>query len=174
MHRNTYLLVLILAVFAALVVGVNVGRRFTTTPLPSQPSSPTPTQFEASSTTENGVFKSNDCGVSFSYPESLTVMPSASGSALFVDKNNPDQSVVATCQSEIPRPPIPGDKQEFLTITNAQGSVTASATLYHDASPKDGTPIDELIFLHPETGMDVYIAGFGETFDAIVKTLRLL
>ncbi len=32
MHRNTYLLVSILAVIAALVVGVNVGKKITTAP----------------------------------------------------------------------------------------------------------------------------------------------
>lgn len=161
MHRNTYLLVVFLAVFAALVVGVNIGKRMTTPVQTQETVSPTPTNADA-------VFQYSGCGIALQYPSTLTLMDSASGSALLVDKENTDQSVAVTCQKDIPRPNLTADSIETLAIGSA------SAKLYHDSSSKDGTKIDELIFKHPDTGLDVFIAGFGQSFDAIIATVRLL
>ena len=162
MHRNTYLLVVFLAVFAALVVGVNLGKRLQPTPL-APTSAPT-----ATPTAVDSLLQYSGCGISLQYPTTLTLMDSASGSALFVDKANTDQSVVVTCQKDIPRPALTTDNIETIVISSV------SAKLYHDASPKDGSAIDELIFRHPKTGLDVFIAGFGETFNSIIKTVKLL
>lgn len=159
MHRNTYLLVVFLAVFAALVVGVNIGKRIAapiqTTPTTTQ--SPTPT-----------VLQYSGCGIMLQYPTTLTLMDSASGSALLVDKTNTDQSVVVTCQKDIPRPALTTDNIETFVIASV------SAKLYHDASAKDGTPIDELIFSHPKTGLDVFVAGYGETFNSVIASIILI
>lgn len=164
MHRNTYLLVIFLAVFAALVVGVNLGKRLSSTPPPTTPA-PTPT---ATPSAALSLLQNTSCGISLQYPATLTLMDSASGSALLVDKKDTNQSVVVTCQKDIPRPALSAENTETIMISSV------SAKLYHDASPKDGAAIDELIFRHPTTGMDVFIAGFGETFDAVIKTVKLL
>jgi hypothetical protein len=51
---------------------------------------------------------------------------------------------------------------------------STSATLFHDASQKDGTPVDKLIFTLPSLPlMDVYVAGFGDTFNALIKTITI-
>jgi hypothetical protein len=54
----------------------------------------------------------------------------------------------------------------------AIGSV--SATLYHDTTPKDGQPIDILIFTHPQTGEDVLLSGMGSGFRGAIQSLTLL
>lgn len=172
MHRNTYLLVIVLAIFAALVVGVNIGKRVAD-PAPTQPvPSPSVTVLATPSASPN-TYKNPVCGISLTYPSTLNLMDSASGSALFIDKEQTSQSVVITCQKDIPRPALSASNIESLTISNESGSASVSAKLYHDASAKDSTPIDELIFRHPKTGLDVYIAGFGETFNALISTVKL-
>lgn len=178
MHRNTYLFVTFLAVFAALVVGVNLGKRSsppsnamtTITPTPLRPSdsagqAPTPT---------TALYTNKECGFSLDYPAGLTLMEGATGSAFLVNTQNQNESVAIACQEEIPRPPLTADKIETRTIYNPTKTASVSARLYHDASAKDGTPIDELIFRHPKTGIDIFIAGFGETFDNIIATVKLL
>lgn len=157
MHRNTFLLVVFLAIFAALVIGVNIGKRGASTAEPT----PIPTQAPVTQ-------HYSGCGITLEFPTTLTLMDSASGSAVLIDKTNTDQSIVIACQKDIPRPAVSTDAIETLNI----GST--SAKLYHDASPKDGSKIDELIFTHPKTDLDVFIAGFGETFNAIIKTVTLL
>lgn len=161
MHRNTFFLVLLLSVIAALLVGVNIGRTFrptaditaSVTPTPSpQPSQPT-------------VFTSQ-CRITVILPAGATVAQEATDGAQFV---NPDATVVFLgCQKDIPRPAIPAEKIETLQIASI------SAKLYHTASAKDGTPSDALIFRHPTTAKDIYLAGFGSTFSAIISSIEVL
>lgn len=159
----------ILAVVAALVIGVNIGKKFSKAPetLPLSVT-PTPTQTPIKLETYSDPY----CGISFSYPETLSVLDSASGSALLTNANDPSESIAVACQDEIPRPPLVAEKIESLILS--YGEATISAKLYHDASPKDGTPIDSLIFRHPKKRLDVFIAGFGKTFDALIQTVQLL
>ena len=175
MHRNTYLLVSLLAVFAALLIGVNVGHGFaekqtesvkiTPKPLPTVPIIPTITL---------NTYTNTICGFSLQYPNTLTKLETATGSALLVDTTTKAQSLAIACQKEIPRPPIPAEKIETKMLTNTLKTASISAKLYHDASQKDGTPIDSLIFRIPGTGLDVFIAGYGETYNQILTTLILL
>ncbi len=171
MHRNTYILVSILAVVAALVVGVNFGKKISPTAEPTpRPEADQPLAGTPEKTTT--LFTSTFCGFSLEFPSTFTLMESASGSAIMNHPSDKNQSIVATCQKDIPGVPLPPDKIESLVVTAPTGA-SISAKLYHDASPQDGTPIDALIFTHP-SGMDVFIAGFGPAFDAAIKSLRIL
>lgn len=160
MHRNTLLLVAFLAVIAALLVGLNVGRSLSPsqTPKPSPAPTPIPTI---------GYLSGTVCGVSFMYSNSLQEIESSTSGTILADATNPNNSIVIACQKDIPRVPLAPDKIETIEI----GSF--SAKLYHDASPKDGTPIDKLIFTHPKTKLDVFIAGFGTTYQALLQSLQL-
>lgn len=165
MHRNTYLLVSVLAVIAALVIGVNIGRQIKTqdTLQPQSLPSPSPKIIVASVKPYLNSF----CKVTFTYPATLTVLENASGSAAFTGPAAGD-GILLTCQKEIPRPAITQENVEELRI----GSVAAK--LYHTQSDKDGTPIDSLIFRHPGTKLDVFLAGSGEIFQNLLKTLTIL
>lgn len=166
MARNTLLFTAFLAVLAALLVGFNIGRKLKPTQPAATPSpSPTPAIARASFV--------SDCGISFDYPATLEKLDGASGSAVFTDPANEANSIAVTCQADIPRPPITPERIETVMLTSTAGA-TFSALLYHDASQKDGTPIDELIFTHPETGLDVFVAGFGTIFQQILSTLKVL
>ncbi len=171
MHRNTYLLVIFLSLFAALLVGVNIGKSLQKQPAEQSPlSGATPTS-TPSITIQT--YTDTYCGFSLSYPSNFTVLENASGSAIFNNTADTTQSMTITCQRAIPRPPIPADKIETITIPTTSGS-SVSAKLYHDSSAKDGTPIDVVIFRHPTNGMDDFVAGYGDSFNAAVKTLQIL
>jgi len=168
MHRNTYLLVIVLAIFAALLIGVNIGKRLQKqTPPPSVPR-PTPTPIITIQT-----YLDTYCGFSLSYPSNFTVLENASGSAILNNAADKTQSITLTCQKTIPRPPLSEDKIETLIIPVATGA-SVSAKLYHNSSAKDGTPIDAVIFTHPINGMDGFVAGYGDAFNAAINTLQVI
>lgn len=164
MHRNTLLLVALLAVVAALLVGINVGRSINR-PEVSQSPTPTPTP-----TPTLAYLSASACGVSFSYPNFLKGMESSTSGAILINTANPNDSIVIVCQKDIPRVPLPPEKIETIPLT---GTASISAKLYHDASQKDGAPIDKLIFTHPKTKLDVLLAGFGPVFRDLIASLKL-
>lgn len=169
MHRNTYLLVIVLSIFASLLVGINIGKKLQTKTEPALSiPTPTPTPVVTLKT-----YLNTYCGFSFSYPSTFTVLGNASGSAILHNTKDKTQTLTFTCQQAIPRPALPAEKIETLTIPASTGA-SVSAKLYHESSPKDGTLIDTVIFRHPTNGMDGFIAGFGEAFDTAIKTLQIL
>ncbi len=169
MHRNTLLLVSILAICAALLIGVNIGKRLQKqTPSPAVLQDPTPTPGITTQT-----YMNTYCGFSLSYPTTYTMLENASGSAILNSPTDKTQSITLTCQKGIPRPALPADKIETLTISTTTGS-SISAKLYHNSSASTGTPIDAVIFRHPTRGMDGFIAGYGDAFNAAIQTLQIL
>ncbi|MEK7587530.1 MAG: hypothetical protein AAB457_01790 [Patescibacteria group bacterium] len=173
MHRNTYLLVSILAVFAALLIGINLGKRFFASPVapsanrPSIQPTPTPLPIQLVS------YSNETCGFSFTYPDTFTKMDNASGSAFLINQAS-NESITVTCQKNIPRKALPQELIETVVLTDTSRSASISATLYHDTAPIDGTPLDVLIFRNPKNGLDIFLAGTGETFKNIIKTITLL
>jgi hypothetical protein len=165
MPKNTFVFIALLAVFAALVVGVNIGRSLnkspeisTETPIitPSLTVTPTP-----------AVTRYTGCGITLTYPKTLTKLDIETGGAMLINSTDTKQSIAIACQKDIPKPALVSENIESLKI----GSV--SAKLYHDSSEKDGTAVDKLLFTHPKTGQDVYVSGFGETFTSIISSIAL-
>lgn len=168
MHRNTFLLVAFLAIIAALLIGINVGKKLS----PSQNTSPV-TSSPTPSASTLVTYNNSVCGVTFQYPNSFTKTEDASGSAVFTDTSG-QQAVAVTCQNDIPKPSLDPSKIETLRIINESATASVSAKLYHDTSAKDGNPVDIIIWRAPETALDVYIAGYGNAFNQIVQTLHLV
>lgn len=173
MHRNTYLLVIILAIVAALLIGVNIGKNIFRSSAANfterAPTIPTPTSLPVQFIT----YTNAACGFSFDYPNSFTKMDNASGSAVLI---RPDgtESITVTCQKDIPRKPLPPEKIETKTLYNESRSASVSAKLYHDTSARDGTPLDVLIFRNPKNGLDIFLAGTGTTLQKIIDSLTIL
>lgn len=175
--RNTYLFISILAVIAALMIGINIGRQFPVSdagisPLPSPV---TPTIQMVESVTKN--YRNNFCKVAFDYPGTFTIFENASGSAAFTQPqrrgagftgSTTDDGIILTCQKDIPRPGVSSQSMETVRI----GSV--AATLYHTQTASDGASIDSLIFRHPMTKLDVFLAGTGEVFRKLISSITLL
>lgn len=171
MPKNTFVLVALLAIFAALVVGVNIGKRFTQ-PIAS-PSTPTinpqPSELSPTSLPKRAAYTSQQCGISFEYPENFIKQEaSQSAGAVFVAPERSADVIMVTCQKDIPRPALSPEKIETIAIGSN------SAKLYHDASAKDGAPVDKLIFRHPKTGLDIFLAGLGTSFQQAVASLKIL
>ncbi len=174
MHRNTFLLIAFLAVLAALMVGVNIGKRLSTTPQGESSQNTTASPTPSPQATTFISYTNTTCAFSIEYPDTLTILDSASGSAVLTDRNNAGDSIAITCQKDIPRSPLPQELIETVGVWNSDRSATISAKLYHDASAKDGKPMDVLIFRHPKTGLDVFLAGFGTTFQEVISSIKIL
>jgi len=169
MHKNTLLFVSFLAVIAALLIGFNLGRatpQLSNTPTQSLTPIPTPRP-------TLGYVSASTCGITFTYPNSLTPMESSGSGIILIDSEQPDTSIVVVCQEEIPRIALTPDKIETMTIQSSTGSASVSAKLYHDVSGRDGTPLDKLIFVHPKSNLDVFVAGFGPVFQQLIASLKL-
>jgi hypothetical protein len=170
MPRNTLIFVGILAVIAALVVGVNIGKSMGQAQPPSTTVTPTgtPALPQQTPTPMVTVFTNPTCGIQFTYPPTYTKLESEDGSAVIQNPQNKSETIAVACQKDIPRPPLVASKIETIQIG------TMSAKLYHDASPKDGTPLDAVIFTHPKTKLDVFVGGYGAAFDAAIHSLTIL
>ncbi len=173
MHRNTYLVITLLAVFAALVLGVNVGRKFGKTM--SEPA-PTPQAAQPMTAVDQtgSLYTNSYCGFSLTIPNGFQKLENASGSAILSNPEDPNNAIVIMCKQDIPRSSLPLGQIESVDIASAAGTPGVKASLYHETSAKDGTPIDALLFTHPTNGMDVFIAGYGQTYNNAVQTIRLI
>lgn len=156
MHRNTYLLVSVLAVIAALVIGINIGRQVATPPSPTPTPIVTPPQEEVI-ISKTKPYRNEFCKVAFDYPDNFALLENASGSAAFSGPAA-DEGILLTCQKDIPRPEIAQENVEEIRIG------TVAAKLYNNQS---------LIFRHPGTKLDVFLAGSGEIFQNLLKTLTI-
>lgn len=171
MHRNTYLFVGILAVLAALVVGVNIGKKIAPAPsvIPAGGSAqPTVTAAAAPQTYVDSV-----CGFSVQYGSGFSIQENASGSAVLTDPNDSGKSIVMTCQKDIPRPALTPDRIEQVTIRTTTGA-SVSAKIYHDSSSQNGTPMDAVIFTHPTSKLDIFLAGYGDASNSLLKTIQII
>ncbi len=169
MHRNTYLLLIFLAITAAVVTGVNLtkGRETpvaSTIPIPSPITQPTePTEYVLPG-----------CGISFTVPKDHTALEGPGTNVVFTS-NTGKGSVMVTCQKNIPRPSLTSDKTEKLAFdVPGDKPATISAVLYHDTEAKNGTPIEKLIFKHPVNGLDIFISGTGESFQTVIRQLSII
>lgn len=171
MVKTTAILIIILAIIAALITGIQIGRKVGSggllAPGPSTyltEQLPTPAVI-ASSSAQLQSFIHKECGVEFQYENSYQVTES-SNSAVLINGATGDRISLA-CAAEIPLPPLPPEKMEQATVAGQP------ATLYHDASAQTGTPIDVVIFDHPVNKLKIALLGFGEMFNRLLSTLQI-
>lgn len=192
MAKGVIILLFMLGIIAALLVGINIGKKIcnpdSSLPQPTvniQPSTTTPPTIIITPTPEvsssatlsatpvkktagTSTFTDRTCGVSFSYPGSYMKQTSVNNqSTIFTDPDNPDTAIAVACATTIPRPPISSDKIEAITVANI------AATLYHDKNP-NGDPRDEVIVKNPYNDMEVIIAGYGPTYQTILRNIRFV
>ncbi|KKR33375.1 MAG: hypothetical protein UT63_C0018G0015 [Candidatus Gottesmanbacteria bacterium GW2011_GWC2_39_8] len=188
--RNTLLLIISLVAFGSFLIGVNVGKKvafeeiklsditptltavnITNSP-PISPITPiSPTNNETMKPSNNGfsTYTNQTCGFSFTYHGSYIKEESNNNATVInLDPDNPDDKISATCQKDIPRPPLSDNKIENIEIDGI------AAKLYHDAYMKDGSPRDEVIVKLPNREEDLFIAGYGKTFNQILTTLKFI
>lgn len=159
MPRNTFLLVILLAAFAALLAGVNISRRL-------HPASPvaqiagTPTPFLTITPAPEKLFANPYCHFTIGYPSDMDLDLVGSSAAALSRKGNSD-NILMTCKETIPPITI---AHEPVTIASV------AATLYHSAL-QDGSPQDFIIVKHPNYNLQIYIGGYGQTFDYVLNHL---
>lgn len=182
MAKGTVIFLIILALVATLLFGINIGKKLgvyqntivvTPTSIPTTAPTATPTLTATPSagmrkTTGTTTFSDKSCGFAFSYPGSYINQKSVNGQATILsDPNDQKASIVATCDKSIPRPPVSSDKIESITLDGR------AATLYHDQA-SDGSPRDEVIVRHPTNGMEILLAGYGEFFQQVLASFKFI
>ncbi len=170
MHRNTYLLLILLTIFAAIVAGVNIAKPQSGEPnqinLP-ETAQPTPTPRPT-------VYNLGSCGISLIVPPNYTTIDGPESTVVLTGPSAGD-TIIVTCQKNIPRPPLPAAKIERLVFDIAEPpGASITATLYHDVSSRDATPVDKLIFRNPKNGLDIFVSGTGEGFQSLIRNLSIL
>ena len=184
MHNKTLSALSFLAVVAALLIGINIGKKISAnqklpvplpdlkiTNIPTNSSIPNPSKNPQASIgaqkKSKSTYTDNTCGFSISYSGTYLEQKSENyKSTLITEKDDPDNPIVTTCQEEIPKPPLIPEKIEDIKLDGVPGK------LYHDASAKDGKPRDEVIVKHPTRNHEIFIAGFGPASDEAIASIR--
>ncbi|MBI3380089.1 hypothetical protein HY029_05015 [Candidatus Gottesmanbacteria bacterium] len=183
MAKGTVIFLFILTIIATLLLGINIGKKIgisqstmgnqqlIITPSPTIKITPTilatpsATMKKSTGTT---TYTDRRCGFSFSYPGSFIKEKSVNGQAtILADPEDPNATIVATCDKSLPRPPVTSDKIESITLDKF------AATLYHDQN-QDGTPRDEVIVKHPTSSMEIILAGYGDIFQKILTSFQFV
>lgn len=196
MHKNTILFIILLALCSVFIATINIIRITSqpeqkvavTTPLPTsaptQIPSPTPTPELVESTRSaslSGTKKltptplpqgkqtiTTPCGLSLYLPATYAAESNQNGTTI-INTAPPQEMVVVTCEKNVFTPSVPKEQTETRTL---KGGVTA--TLYHDTSSTDGSPIDAVVFRHPKTGNEVLIVDSGTTIDTILSSITVI
>jgi hypothetical protein len=171
MHRNTIIVVAFLATFSALVVGVNIGKKFNPETKPVK----TVVNPEIKSTTPPTImptptkllYEDPICGIAFAYPKTLTKVENPSGGTMFIDINNPNNTLFYNCNKSMVRPNLPDENISNINIG------TLSAKIYQDNSQSEDKPMNKLIFHLPTKNFDIQISGLGDGFNIATASVRL-
>ena len=84
-----------LAVIAALVVGVNIGKSMRYNPTPSIPEVISPTATPAPTLVD---YTNERCGVTFMHPSNLQRLESTASGTILTDPKNQQDSIIIVCQ----------------------------------------------------------------------------
>lgn len=187
MVKSTIIFIFFLSILASLLAGINIGKKIerfqskvtptssvipvTLTPktLPTITPVASPSADTTDRPTSKSTYRNRTCGFEFSYPGSYISQKSTNEqSVIFTDPNDPSSAIASTCATEIPKPPLPPEKIETITLDSLE------ATLYHDKSAKDGSLRDEVIVKHPTNGKEIIIAGFGSAFQSALSSFKFI
>jgi hypothetical protein len=196
MSKGTIILCFTLAIVAALLLGINLGKNIDISPIatsptvsyqptkiikpptltpintlsPSIPVSASATIFLSPTLKQISytTYTNSICGFSFSYPGSFIQQKTTNEqSIIYTDPDNSKDAIAATCASSIPKPLVSADKTESILLGGR------SATLYHDQNP-DGSPRDEVIVKNPNNGLEIILAGYGSTFFTALTSFKFV
>jgi hypothetical protein len=109
-------------------------------------------------------FVSSRCQVSFPLFPGMTKTSEDEFGAILT--YNGQERITLTCQKEIPRPPVPEEKQQDVVVDGQKGMI------YDDASQKDGTSEPKLIITHPKTHEDIYLQASIPTLKKIAEAMK--
>lgn len=166
--RSTFIVVVFLAVFAAVVAGVNIARIFSPPPLPPE-NTVTPTlpvlQPTGKPEPDSLLFSDDYCQVSFAYPAGLTERRIASGTAILLDAQNDGDAVLVTCNPSLTPPDLP---------PIGEITVSGQAVSVYDTEASGSAAIRTLFFRHPETDLNTEIIFPPTLYDLVTGSLKLL
>ena len=137
MQRNTFIFTAVLAVIAALVVGVNIGKSMRYAPTPSIPIIVSPTATPASTLVS---YTNERCGITFMHPSNLQRLESTASGTILTDPKNQEDSIIIVCQKIFrvcPCPRIIWNNSLSLVLLEALVSQPPSITTHQKRWDKD-------------------------------------
>ncbi len=163
MHRNTFFFILFLAVFAAIVAGINITRYVSpqTTTEPTQTASQITPALTPQKQTQ-WVTKET-CDISFSHPAIFQSIDIGTGGITLVNTNNENEFLIILCQNT---PPV----NKNMNATEKKQIGTVSAQLYAEQQENQRKT---LVFQHPSSKKYLYISGTIESFDEVLMSIQI-
>lgn len=178
MPKRAIALLIFLTVIATLLIGINIGKKLSlsqgqplqTASSPSPFISPTLIPTVTASLQEGiSLYRDVNCGYEFQYLGSYKQFSNEGFTSIQIsDPEGSLPDLVATCQAEIPKPPLAAERIEAIVLDGVR------TFLYHDTSQKDGSPRDEIIVKHPLKNLEIIIAGYGEYFNEATSSFKFL
>lgn len=164
MPRNTFILVLLLALIAGIVTIVNIFAKPTLKIADTTPITPTPSVIP----TPMLVFYENEpCKFSFQYPDTFSPVDlEAGGGAVFISKTNEDEKLTFFCQENLPEPKEMEGAQKYTVGT-------ISALLKQPEASSSTETVERLYFEVPGTVNAVLLSGTPAIFRQVLTSLYL-
>jgi hypothetical protein len=164
MPRNTFILVLLLAFIAGIVVIVNIFIKPSLRIVDTQSTTPTPSVVP----TPILVFYENEpCRFSFQYPDTFSAVDlEAGGGAVFISKTNEEEKLTFFCQENLPEPKEMEGAQEYTVGT-------ISALLKQSEATSTAEIVERLYFEVPGTENAVLLSGTPTIFRQVLTSLYL-
>ncbi|MCX8009060.1 MAG: hypothetical protein N3A54_05175, partial [Patescibacteria group bacterium] len=162
MHRNTFVFVIFLAVFAAIVAGVNIAKIYSPQKKTEILVTPSPSPIQ------NNLVSSQVCDFIFSYPKTFTKIDIETGGVTLMNRQKEEDIILILCQEKALK--IPEDMKEEETIEIG----TVSAQIYSQQNTTQKQSKQRLTFIHPRTKKYIYISGSGQFFDEFIKTIKIV
>jgi len=179
MHRNTAITISFLAIIATLLIGLNLGRKLSGENLSASPqialnpspvlaspyiSNASPATNVAGTTSKT--YLHHGCGISFEHPADFTIVEATNAARLTAPNN--ENKIDLVCDTSLAAPPVTPEKTEIASIAGQM------VTIYHDQQVADTTPVDVVILTNTRMNLDIAIMGFGEVFNNLLKTVKIL
>lgn len=196
MHRNTATTIAGLSVIAALLFGINVGRKIprfdtqppanqegqqlgaqtkksdtskpTMQPLPLATASPAPAASDSATLGAQTTYTNDTCGYSTSYPSDWLYTEHTVLTTTFSDPTNSGNQISIICQADIPRPAVEPKLVESFMLG------TVRSEMYHDTDPSTGNPLTAVIATVPGKELDIIISGNGPEFDHVLANFSFV
>lgn len=191
MTKEAVLIIFALSLIIVFMFGINVGKRiergFNTPPTPTITQIPSPTATAtpspslsihpsisplltpSSQVQGTSVYNDKTCGFSIMYPSNYLHQTSENQQGkIFFDPDDSSKSMAFTCADKIPRPPVPSEDIESVTIDGQP------ATIYHNAKDPSGIPSEILIIKHPVSKQEIIILGPKKVFQQALVSFKFI
>lgn len=164
MARNTFFLIVVLGIIAAIVVGINIGR--TNTPPQNEQEGTLIDTPNATPTPNLVTYNATTCPVRFQYNDTYTEVDLDSGGSTFINLEDTKDKLTLICQKDLDQP-----KEFDDALAYSIGS--SSARLIQPIASTSGQTVGRLYIKDEGSGMGIIVSGSRGIFNQFLDSLQL-